>query len=58
MAFRTYPVLRRTNMQWEVSLNKNGSVMRIVVHGNKPDQAWRAAQAQNPGYRATAVRRV
>ena len=45
-------------MQWEVKVNKNGSVMTIVVHGNTPDQAKRAAEAQNPGYRATAVRRI
>lgn len=45
-------------MQWEVKLNKNGSVMTIVVYGNTPDQAKRAAEAQNPGYRATAVKRI
>ena len=45
-------------MQWEVKINKNGSVSTIVVHGNTPDQARRAAEAQNPGYRATAVRRI
>lgn len=45
-------------MQWEVTLNKAGSIMKVVVHGNSPDQARRAAEAQNPGYRAAAVRRV
>lgn len=49
---------RRSNMQWEVKVNKNGSVMTIVVHGNTPEQAKRAAEAQNPGYRAVAVKRL
>ena len=30
-------------MQWEVRINKNGSVMTVVVHGNTPEQAKRAA---------------
>ena len=45
-------------MQWEVKINKNGSVMTVVVHGNTPEQAKRAAEAQNPDYRATAVKHI
>jgi hypothetical protein len=45
-------------MQWEVKVNRNGSVMTVVVHANTPDQARRAAEAQNPGFRATAVKRL
>lgn len=47
--------------QWEVKMGRPGGgsgTFVIVVFAGTPDQARRAAEAQNPGYKAQAVRRV
>ena len=43
---------------WEVTMGRGGSgTFKVVVHAGTPDEARRAAEAQNPGYNAQAVRR-
>lgn len=45
---------------WEVTMGRPGGgsgTFKVVVHAGTPDQARRSAEAQNPGYRAHAVRR-
>jgi hypothetical protein len=45
--------------QWEVKMGKGGSgTFLVYVYAGTPDQARRSAEAQNPGYKAQAVRRV
>jgi hypothetical protein len=46
---------------WEVKMGRPGggsSTFIVNVHAGTPDEARRAAEAQNPGYRAQSVRRV
>lgn len=47
--------------QYEVRMSRpgGGSInFKVVVHAGTPDEAKRAAEAQNPGYRSQAVRRL
>ena len=47
--------------QWEVRMGRPGGgsgTFIVYVHAGTPDEARRAAEAQNPGYRAQAVRRA
>ena len=47
--------------QWEVKMGRPGGgsgTFIIYVYAGPPDQARSAAEAQNPGYKAQAVRRV
>ena len=47
--------------QWEVKMSRPGGgsgVFTVTVHASTPEQAKRSANAQNPGYKAIAVRRV
>lgn len=47
--------------QWEVKMSRPGGgsgTFLVYVHASTPDQARRAAEAQNPGYKAQAVRRA
>lgn len=46
---------------WEVTMGRAGGgsgTFKVVVHAGTPDQARRAAETQNQGYRAQAVRRL
>ena len=46
---------------WEVTMGRPGGgsgTFKVVVHAWTPDQARMAAEAQNPGYSAHAVRRL
>lgn len=46
---------------WEVTMGRAGGgsgTFKVQVHASTPDQARRAAEAQNPGYSAQAVRRL
>ena len=47
--------------QWEVTMGRAGGgsgTFVVWVYAGTPDEARRAAQAQNPGYRAHSVRRA
>jgi hypothetical protein len=47
--------------QWEVRMARAGGgsgTFATLIHAATPDEARRAAEAQNPGYKAQAVRRV
>ena len=45
--------------RWEVTMGRGGSgTFKVQVHAGTPDEARRAAEAQNPGYNAQAVRRL
>lgn len=47
--------------QWEVKMGRPGGgsgTFVIFVFAGTPDQARRATEAQNPGYKAQAVRRA
>ena len=47
--------------RYEVTLGRAGGgsgTFTVEVHASTPDQARRAAVAQNPGYVAQSVRRV
>lgn len=47
--------------QWEVKMGRAGGgsgTFKVTVHAGTPDEARRAAEAQNPGYSAQAVRRL
>jgi hypothetical protein len=46
---------------WEVTMGGRGGgtgTFKVVIYAGTPDQARRAAELQNPGYRAQAVRRL
>ena len=46
---------------WEVTMGRKGGgsgTFKVVVNAGTPDQARRAAEAQNPGFSAQAVRRL
>lgn len=46
---------------WEVKMGRPGGgspTFLTYVHAGTPDQARRSAEAQNPGYKAQAVRRT
>jgi len=46
---------------WEVKMGRPGGgsgTFVVYVHAGTPDQARRSAEAQNPGYKAQAVRRA
>lgn len=46
---------------WEVTMGGKGGgtgTFKVVVNAGTPDQARRAAEAQNPEYSAQAVRRL
>ena len=44
---------------WEVTMGRGGSgTFKVVVNASTPDEARRTAQAQNPEYKAQAVRRL
>jgi len=47
--------------RYEVKMSRAGGGsghFTVVVHGGTPDQAKRAAEAQNPGYKAQSVYRL
>lgn len=47
--------------QYEVRMGRPGGgsgTFLVYVHAGSPDQARQSAEAQNPGYKAQAVRRV
>jgi hypothetical protein len=47
--------------QWEVKMGRPGGgsgTFVIYVYAGTPDQARQTAEAQNPGYKAQAVRRA
>lgn len=47
--------------QWEVTMSRPGGgsgVFKVNVNAGTPDEARRAAEAQNPGYSAQSVRRL
>ena len=46
---------------WEVTMGRAGggsATFKTTIHAGTPDEARRSAEAQNPGYKAQAVRRV
>lgn len=46
---------------WEVKMGRPGggsSTFKVIVNADTPDQARKAAEHQNPGYKAQAVKRV
>ena len=45
--------------KYEVTLGKGGSgTFKTELHASTPDEARKAAEHQNPGYTAQAVRRM
>ncbi len=45
---------------WEVKMGRPGggsATFIVVVHATSPDGARKAAEAQNPGFKAQAVKR-
>lgn len=47
--------------EYEVTLTRAGGgsgSFKVTVHASTPDEARRAAEHQNPGYSAQAVRRL
>jgi hypothetical protein len=47
--------------QWEVKMGRPGGgsgTFVVIINAGTPDQARRSAEAQNPGYKAQAVRRI
>ncbi len=48
-------------IMWDVKMGRPGGggvTFTVRVYGSSPEQAKRAAEAQNPGYKAHATRRV
>jgi len=41
---------------YEVKLNKNGHVIRVVISASTPTEAQKISEHQYPGYRAIAVK--